>query len=137
MIALMMPSKCFSTIFAARIIGSSLLLIAQPIHSFHARRVRSDEWINYLNSNLLDRFISFDKSSPPSTIQCTPCSSQSIREAHRRSGESCIDTCRGDGRLFDKSRSPRISCCISYSTDRHGTRQRLRPSLSALRGACQ
>ena len=40
MIALMMPSKCFSTIFAARIIGSSLQLIAQLIHSFHARRAQ-------------------------------------------------------------------------------------------------
>lgn len=56
-IALMIPSRCFYTIDAERIIGSILQVFVQPIHSFHARAVRSIEWISCANSNLLNRFL--------------------------------------------------------------------------------
>ncbi len=53
----MIPSRCFYTIDAERIIGSILQVFVQPIHSFHARAVRSIEWISCANSNLLNRFL--------------------------------------------------------------------------------
>jgi len=42
-IALMIPSRCFYTIDVERINGSILQVFVQPIHSFHARAVRSVE----------------------------------------------------------------------------------------------